>query len=124
MEVVAQGDDPLIGAKIVQEASRASVPPPTERLTVGGLPAARTRLRGRTDTREVTALLAWIAYKGRIYQIAGVTPLERSEAFGLGLVQTGFEDGGHSGEPELAEGGIDFDEIHEQSPVLRSMRAR
>ena len=82
MEVVAQGDDPLIGAKIVQEASRASVPPPTERLTVGGLPAARTRLRGRTDTREVTALLAWIAYKGRIYQIGGVTPLERSEAFG------------------------------------------
>jgi predicted Zn-dependent protease len=82
LEVVAQGDDPLIGAKIVQEASRVPVLPTTERLTVGGLPAARTRLRGRTDTREVTALLAWIAYKGRIYQIAGVTPLERSEAFG------------------------------------------
>ena len=82
VEVVAKGDDPLIGAKLVQEASRVPVVQTTERLTVNGLPAARTRLRGRTDTREVTALLAWIAYRGRVYQIAGVTPLERSEAFG------------------------------------------
>ena len=82
LEVVAQGDDPFIGAKAVQDASRTPVLQRTERLTVNGLPAARTRLRGRTDTREVTALLAWIAYQGRIYQIAGVTPLERSEAFG------------------------------------------
>lgn len=82
LEVVAQGDDPLIGAKLVQQASRAPVLQTTERLTVGGLPAARTRLRGRTDAGEVTALLAWIAHEGRIYQIAGVTPLERSDAFG------------------------------------------
>jgi predicted Zn-dependent protease len=82
VEVVAKGDDPLIGAKIVQEASRAPVLQATERVTVNGLSAARTRLRGRADTREVTALLAWIVSEGRVYQIAGVTPLERAEAFG------------------------------------------
>jgi predicted Zn-dependent protease len=81
LEVVAKGGDPLIGAKIVEKASRAPVLQTTERLTISGLPAARTRLRGRTETREVTALLVWIAYKGRIYQIVGVTPLERAEAF-------------------------------------------
>jgi predicted Zn-dependent protease len=81
VEVVAQGDDPLIGARVVQKASRAPVLQTTQRLTIGGLPAARARLRGRTDTGEVAANLVWIAYRGRIYQIAGVTPLERSEAF-------------------------------------------
>jgi predicted Zn-dependent protease len=81
LEVVAKGDDPLIGAKIVQEARRGPVLQTAERLTISGLPAARARLRGRTETREVTALLVWIAYKGRIYQLVGVTPLERADAF-------------------------------------------
>ncbi|MGH7335520.1 MAG: M48 family metalloprotease, partial [Candidatus Rokuibacteriota bacterium] len=81
LEVVARGDDPLMGAKVLEEASRAPVLQTTERLTVGGLPAARARLRGRTDTSEIIALFVWIAYRGRVYQIAGVTPFERSEGF-------------------------------------------
>ena len=43
---------------------------------------------------------------------------------GLGLAQAGFEDGGHAREPQLPEGPIEFDEIHSESPVLRSMRSR
>ena len=50
--------------------------------------------------------------------------IERGEALGLSLVQARFKDGRHAGEAEFAEGGIDFDEIHEQSPVLRSIRSR
>lgn len=50
--------------------------------------------------------------------------IERREALGLGLMEPGLEHGGHAGEAELAEGGIDFDKIHERSPVLRSMRSR
>ena len=34
------------------------------------------------------------------------------EPLGLRLAEAGFEDGGHAGEPELAEGVIEFDEIH------------
>ena len=33
----------------------------------------------------------------------------------LGLTQARFEDGGHAGESELAEGVIEFDQIHESS---------
>jgi hypothetical protein len=50
--------------------------------------------------------------------------VEWGEALGLGLVQPRLEDGGHAGEAEFAEGGVDFDEVHEQSPVLRSMSSR
>jgi len=37
--------------------------------------------------------------------------------FGLRLPEPGFERGGHAGEPELAEGAIEFHEIHAGSPV-------
>jgi predicted Zn-dependent protease len=81
VEVVAQGDDPLAGARAFQAASKTPVVSGAEPLRVGGLPAARARLRGRTDKTEVVALLTWIAYRGRVYQVAGVTPLGRSTGF-------------------------------------------
>ena len=42
----------------------------------------------------------------------------------LGLLQARVEDISHAGEAELAEGLVEFDEIHDESPVLRSMRSR
>jgi hypothetical protein len=46
------------------------------------------------------------------------------ELFCLRLAQPGFEDGRHARESELPEGAIEFDEIHSESPVVRSMRSR
>ena len=37
---------------------------------------------------------------------------------GLGLLEARLEDVGHSGETELAKSLIEFDEVHEGSPVL------
>ena len=50
--------------------------------------------------------------------------IDRRELLGLGVTQSGFEDGRHAGQAELAERAIEFDEIHSGSPVLRSMRSR
>ena len=50
--------------------------------------------------------------------------IDRGESVGLRLTPAGFEDGGHSGEAELAERVIEFDQIYGSSPVLRSMRSR
>ena len=50
--------------------------------------------------------------------------VDRSHLLGLGLVEPEFEDIGHAGQPELAKRTIEFDESHEASPVLRSMRSR
>ena len=43
---------------------------------------------------------------------------------GLGLAEARFEDIGHAREAELAQGVIEFDEVHTGSPVWRSMRSR
>src|SRR5262249_53115156 len=50
--------------------------------------------------------------------------IDRREFFGLGVPQSGFEDGRHARETELTERAIELDEIHSESPVLRSMRSR
>jgi hypothetical protein len=48
----------------------------------------------------------------------------RRQLLRLGLSQTGFEERDHAREPQLAKGPIEFDQIHSESPALRSMRSR
>src|SRR5262249_1683147 len=43
---------------------------------------------------------------------------------GLGLAEARVERRGHARESELAQGVIEFDEVHAGSPVWRSMRSR
>ena len=50
--------------------------------------------------------------------------IDRGHLFDLSLLQARFEDVSHSGEAELAQRLVEFDEIHDGSPVLRSMRSR
>ena len=54
----------------------------------------------------------------------GREEVERGEPLGLGVPEPGLQDIGHAGEAELAEGAVEFDEIYDVSPVLRSMRSR
>ena len=50
--------------------------------------------------------------------------VERCHLLDLSLLQARFEDVGHAGEAQLAQRLVEFDEIHDGSPVLRSMRSR
>ena len=50
--------------------------------------------------------------------------VDRCHLLGLGLEQSGFEEVGHSGEAQLAQRLVEFDQIHVGSPVLRSIRLR
>ena len=50
--------------------------------------------------------------------------VNRCHLLGLGLEQSGFEDVCHAGEAQLAQRLVEFDETHEGSPVLRSIRSR
>ena len=54
----------------------------------------------------------------------GGDEVERGHLLSLCLVQARVEQVGHAGEPEFAECLVEFDEIYDGSPVLRSMRSR
>ncbi len=52
--------------------------------------------------------------------------VDGGQLLGLGLEQPGFEAGGHAGAAELAEGALQFDEVHVgiSSWVFRAMTSR
>ena len=54
----------------------------------------------------------------------GGDEINRRQLTALRVLQTRFEDSGHARETQLAERTIEFDEIHDGSPVVRSMRSR
>ena len=68
LRAVAQGNDPLDGARALEKASKTAIVSKTQTTTINGLPAAKTQV---SDSR-LTVDLTWIAYGGMIYQIAGI----------------------------------------------------
>jgi predicted Zn-dependent protease len=68
LNVTGSGEDPLDGARALEETSKAPVVQHTKRLTINGLQAARTRFKA--DSAQLD--LVWIAHAGKIYQLAGV----------------------------------------------------
>ncbi|MDH4328057.1 MAG: M48 family metalloprotease [Nitrospira sp.] len=75
---VAEGNDPLDGAKLLEKNSeRTDIVSGTSLTNIGGLPAARTQL-----SAEGKAMLdvTWIAYGGLIYQIVGMTSIKQFDA--------------------------------------------
>ncbi|HVQ64943.1 MAG TPA: hypothetical protein VMT78_10435, partial [Terriglobia bacterium] len=78
VNVVAEGNDPLDGARAAERSTKSPVVNQTRAITINGLPAAETHLNANAKTGID---LIWIAYRGQIYQVAGVAPVERSNAF-------------------------------------------
>ena len=77
---VGDSNDPMDGARAFEKAVGAPVVDKTQPATIGDLKAARTRLQARSDQGPLSVELAWIAHRGHVYQIAGVTPLNRAAA--------------------------------------------
>jgi predicted Zn-dependent protease len=77
LRTVAEGQDPLDGARALEKTSKAAIVSKTERIKVGELPAARTHLKVDSQT-ELD--LTWIAHGGLIYQIAGIAPVRRYQS--------------------------------------------
>ena len=68
---VAEGTDPLDGARAIEAASKTAVVTHAKSTRIGNLPAARAVLEGDA---KVKIDLTWIAHAGLVYQIAGFAP--------------------------------------------------
>lgn len=77
LRTVAEGQDPLDGARTLQKTTKSDILSRTQRFQIGDLPAARTHLKADSQT-ELD--LTWIAHGGLIYQIAGLAPARRFES--------------------------------------------
>lgn len=75
LSAVADGNDPLEGARALEKAAKSSLPNKPQPTTINGLPAAKTQL----GDRKLTIDLTWIAHGGKVYQIAGIAPTKNFE---------------------------------------------
>ncbi len=75
---VAEGNDPLEGARLLEKTSeRTDIVSRTSLTTIGALPAARTQL---SVEGKAMLDLAWIAHGGLIYQIGGLATTKQFDA--------------------------------------------
>lgn len=91
---VAEGTDPLEGARALEKKTKTDVVDKTEKVTIGNLPAAHTQIKA---DGKVTLDITWIAHGGLIYQVVGMAPTRNFEAF-----QALFRSVAHSFRPLLA----------------------
>lgn len=71
---VAEGNDPMEGARALDKATKSSVSGRARRTTINGLPAAHMQLEAEG---KVGLDLTWIAHGGVIYQLVGLAPKQR-----------------------------------------------
>lgn len=77
LEVIAKGDDPLDGARMLGKARQVDLAAIAESMTINGLSAARAVFP--TDGRAHLEL-TWIAHGGLIFQFLAITPSDRFKA--------------------------------------------
>jgi predicted Zn-dependent protease len=71
---LAEGDDPMEGARALDKATKSNVSGRTLRTTINGLPAAHTQLEAEG---KIGLDVTWIAHGGLIYQVVGLAPRQR-----------------------------------------------
>jgi predicted Zn-dependent protease len=71
---VAEGTDPLEGARAIEKKTKSDVVSKTEKVTIGDLSAAHTQIKADGN---VTLDITWIAYGGLIYQVVGLAPTKQ-----------------------------------------------
>jgi predicted Zn-dependent protease len=74
LQTVAEGTDPLDGARAAETATKLPLLSKTRTMTINGLPAAHTHLEAEG---KVGIDLTWIAHGGLIFQVTGLAPTKR-----------------------------------------------
>ncbi len=90
---VAEGNDPLEGARVIEKATKSDLVSRSQRIMIGDLPAAHTEIEDGKVKLDVT----WIAHGGMIYQVVGMAPRNRFET-----MQAVFHGVSHSFRPLTA----------------------
>jgi predicted Zn-dependent protease len=74
-------NDPMSGARAIEQISGTPVVANTRAFTVNGLPAARALVRANSERGAIGLDLTWVAHRGQIYQIAGVAAQQRIASY-------------------------------------------
>ncbi|MDX1431160.1 MAG: M48 family metalloprotease [Gammaproteobacteria bacterium] len=77
---VAEGEDPVEGARRLSGKVGVDIASDAKRLEINGLAAAVNQAQVGDGPKANALLLTWVAHRGVIYEIMGLAPLARYEA--------------------------------------------
>ena len=77
---VAEGEDPVAGARLLSEKVGVDLAGDAKRLQINGLAAAVNQARIGEGSKANALLLTWIAHRGLVYEIMGLAPFSRYES--------------------------------------------
>lgn len=89
LQVVGEGDDPLTFARQFEQKTRTPFREPATRVRVGGLSAVRALTELRSSDGPFAVDLAWIAHRGLVFRIAGMTRPPRLDAYRPAFIAVG-----------------------------------
>jgi predicted Zn-dependent protease len=81
LEVAGKGDDPVAVVKQLEKKQGAELLKNASQMQINGLPAVQLTGKAKTSKGVMGVLLTWIAHKGLVYQIAGLSPSDSFDSF-------------------------------------------
>lgn len=76
LEIVGKGDDPVAVVKQIEKKQNIKLLKNAKQTQINGLPAVHLNVKTETPEGVMGILLTWIAHKGHVYQITGMSPSE------------------------------------------------
>ena len=81
LKIVGKGDDPLEVVKALEKQLKVRLLENATSSRIGDLPAVSNALVVRTSEGTMGVNLTWIAYRGLVYQITGVSPIAQFDDY-------------------------------------------
>lgn len=81
LHIAGQGDDPLEVARALEKEAKAGLLENAVSLRIGGLQAVRSTAFVRGSEGKIGLDLTWIAHRGLVFQVTGMSPAEQFDGF-------------------------------------------
>jgi predicted Zn-dependent protease len=81
LEVAGKGDDPVAVVRQLEKKLNAKLMKNASQMQINGLPAVQMTGKVKTSEGVMGVLFTWIAHKGLVYQITGLSPTNSFDAY-------------------------------------------
>ena len=88
LEVAGKGDDPVAVVRQLEKKQGTKLLKDASQIKINGLPAVQLTGKVKTSKGVMGVLFTWIAHKGLVYQIAGLSPSNSFDAYRGVLMET------------------------------------
>ena len=88
LQIAGKGDDPVAVVRQIDEQQDTKLLQNASRIQINGNPAVQLAGKVNTSEGEMGVIFTWIAHKGLVYQIIGLSPIDSFDSYRGVLMET------------------------------------